>query len=372
MRLASALLCLLLAPGCAPTELRVVSSTELGPLQTNPRIQAREGGHSALWEGRSLWVYGDTILSEAGADGALRRDNTASWTEDIAADATTGITGFTEHVDAHGVPEPLFPVTPAEADYNAAHAGPGCQPADHDPCGSRELLWPGPLVADPDRGRALAFWWKVRSEPGGYTGLGMGIAEWNDPDALPERPVIDVETRNPTVLFPAEGLTPGNAAVLDNHWLYAFACPGDEQKRCRLGRVRAEDAQLRSEWQWYLGLGDWSYDQADAAPLFDGSDTMSLHRSRHLDRWVVIYSEPRSNTVVARTAEALEGPWSEAAELFRTVAPTEPDTWSYAGLGHAEFADEGKEYVTYYRNTGVWTGEIRLVEVELEMAGPNE
>ncbi len=372
MKLVLLLLGPLLALGCVAPELRVVTSTELGPLQTNDAIRSRDGGYSTEWSGRSVWVYGDTVLATPGADGALGRDNTASWTEDISADVDAGITGFTEHVDALGAPVALFPVTPAEADYNEAHAGPGCQPPDDDPCGARQLLWPGPVVADPDRGRALAFYWKVQFEPDGYSGLGLGIAEWTDPDGLPERPVVNLDSPNPTVLFPSDGLTPGNAAVLDRSWLYAFACPGNEEKRCRLARVNAADALERSAWQWYRGLGDWSYDEENAAFLFTGNDMMSVHFSEHLSRWVIIYSQPLSNRVVARTAEALVGPWSEPAELFRTVAPTEPDTWSYAGLGHAEFAADGAEFVTYYRNTGVWTGEIRLVRVELEMAGPNE
>ncbi len=367
MRIAPTLLCLSLF-GCAPQQLVVLSSTELGPLPTNTAIRGRDGGWSAAWQGRSIWMYGDTILASPGEDGSASRSNTMSWTEALDADVAAGIGGFTEQVDALGAPFEILPVTAAEVDYNAAHAGPGCVAPDADPCGSSHVLWPGPLVADPDRDRALAFWWAMHIEPGSVQGRGMGIAEWTDPDAQPVRPILDPDAADPTLLFPADSLTPANGAVLDGNWLFAFACPGAVDKRCRLGRVRAEDALEHDAWQWYRGLGDWSYDPANASALFEGSDMMSVHRSPSLNRWLVIYSKPMANRVVARTAEALEGPWSDEVELFRTVAPTEADTWSYAGLGHAEFADGGLEYVTYYRATGVWSGEVRQVQVELDMA----
>ncbi|WP_233561362.1 hypothetical protein [Sorangium cellulosum] len=48
------------------------------------------------------------------------------------------------------------------------------------------------------------------------------------------------------------------------------------------------------------------------------------------------------------------------------MAPSSPEAWPYAGLGHAELAREGGrvEYVTYFRETGLLEGEIRLVELE--------
>jgi hypothetical protein len=67
-----------------------------------------------------------------------------------------------------------------------------------------------------------------------------------------------------------------------------------------------------------------------------------------------------------RTAEAPEGPWSAGRELFQ--AEPADEGFVYCGLGHAELQrEDGRyEYVSYYRGTGDWTGEIRLVEVEVE------
>jgi hypothetical protein len=69
-----------------------------------------------------------------------------------------------------------------------------------------------------------------------------------------------------------------------------------------------------------------------------------------------------------RTSPALTGPWSAPMEAFETLAPGEDGHFSYSGLGHAEFAREGGryEYVSYYRSTEPWHGEIRLVEVRVD------
>ena len=41
----------------------------MGPLQASPSIQGRDGGYSGVFAGRSVWLYGDTVLSFEGEDG---------------------------------------------------------------------------------------------------------------------------------------------------------------------------------------------------------------------------------------------------------------------------------------------------------------
>ena len=335
MRLA---LLLILITGCAPTELVGVSSTDLGPLPDSGMVESRDGGHSGLLGGRSVWVFGDTFLTAPAADGSTWRNNSAVWTEQLAIDPATGLVGLTESTDARGAPIELLPRTDAERSYDSAHAGAGCAPPDDDRCGSRMAVWPGPLVADPIRERALLFWWKVRQDPDGTEGVGLGVSVWTDPGVAPERAVLDTSAPNPTVLFPAHGLTPGNAAALQGNWLFAFACPGEAEALCRLARVHVDNVLVPTEWRWYRGLGEWSADPADAAGMFTGAARMSLHRSSALDRGLVVYSAPGSNAVVARTAETPEGPWSEPVEVLGTLAPSGPDLFTHTGLAHGELA----------------------------------
>ena len=136
-------LLVLILPGCDRPAVEVTDVVDLGALETTSAVKARDGGYSGTFRGRSVWLYGDTILSLAGEDGSAWRDNSWSWTDD--ADGADGITGFTEPVDALGAPCELFPETADEAAYNDAHRdqdvdGDGASDCE-EPCGGREVLW---------------------------------------------------------------------------------------------------------------------------------------------------------------------------------------------------------------------------------------
>ncbi|MCP4536473.1 MAG: hypothetical protein GY832_04945, partial [Chloroflexi bacterium] len=44
--------------------LALVAATELGVLETSAWIRGRDGGYSGVFEGRSVWLYGDTTLHQ--------------------------------------------------------------------------------------------------------------------------------------------------------------------------------------------------------------------------------------------------------------------------------------------------------------------
>jgi hypothetical protein len=52
-------------PSGPPPELSVVKVSDLGPIPTNRDILGRDGGYSALFQGHSVWLYGDTLLIAA-------------------------------------------------------------------------------------------------------------------------------------------------------------------------------------------------------------------------------------------------------------------------------------------------------------------
>jgi len=113
-------------------------------------------------------------------------------------------------------------------------------------------------------------------------------------------------------------------------------------------------------------LGDTQLDPDDAATVFEGNSQLTVHHNPHLDAYLAVYVDGMSDDLVLRTAPAPEGPWS-APEYAFTAEPDLGEGFVYCGLGHEELAGEGGrlEYVSYYRGTGDWTGEIRLVEVEV-------
>ncbi len=352
-----------------PPAVVVTATRDLGPLEQLAAIRGRDGGYSGRFADRSVWLYGDTILAFAGEDGTSWRNNTGSVTADF--DATDGVTGFVQEVDGLGAPREFFPRTADEAEFNDAHSevlhGDQCEA----PCGARFALWPGPLVADPARDRALIFYTEIYGEPGewNFHSVGMGIATWAGLDQPVDRPVIDPGAAHPTLLFGEGEPMYASAAAVKDDTLYAFGCDSDGfGKPCRLARVALAEVLNRDAWRYYAGGDRWSEEPGDAIGLFDGMDMTTVHYSPRFERWLAFYSPPFANRVALRSAPALTGPWSDEATAFDTLAPVDdPDHYAYSGLGHPELqsADGSREYVSYYRGTGAWQGEIRLVELAL-------
>jgi hypothetical protein len=315
---------------------------ELGTLETSERIKGRDGGYSGAWRGRSIWLYGDTILALEGEDGSSWRHNSWSFTEDL--DPADGISGFVERTDAKGAPRELFPPTQEEAEFNGGDA--------------RMIPWPGAIVADVERDRALIFYFEIYGEPGewNFHGIGHGIAVWEDFASQPARPE--------QTLFQADEPTFGTAALALEDHLYAYGCDGGFTKSCKLGRVPLATPLDRSTWEFFDGDA-WTAELGEAAVVLDGGAMMSVHFSDHLGAYLAVYSKPLDDRVAARIAPAPEGPWSEEVLLFEAESSHDGDA-SYGALAHAEYAHEGTELITYFRSPGEWRGEIRTVRVRLE------
>ena len=347
-----------------PAALGLVSATDIGPLELNPKIGGRDGGYSGVFNGRSVWLYGDTILKEADAQGHTWLNNSWSWTADL--DPAGGMTGFNERLDDADAPTEFFPLTEEEAIYNELHYGSeGCA---EEPCGARWAMWPGPIVADSARSRALIFYGKIHAAPGemNFYGVGNGLVVWEDFDAAPTRPEVNPGADEPTLLFSKEEPTFGSAAIVVADMLYAYACDlKDYAKPCKVGRVPLADALDRSAWRFWDGAA-WQEKIGRAQALFDGNDIMTVAWCPFAGVYIAIYSQPMDAKTMLRTAPAPEGPWSRAVKLFDAQKPDGGD-WVYDALAHPEYAqnDGLTQYVTYSRSTGFFRSEHRVVKVEL-------
>ncbi len=347
--------------GCREQISLRVEVAEVGKLETSALIKGRDGGYSGTFQGRSVWLYGDSILAKEGVDKSSWRHNTWSWTMDL--NAKDGITGFLERHDAIGVPTEFFPKTAEEAAFNQAHAGDPCK---EKPCGARYALWPAAMVEDPQRKRAFVFYTMIYGEPGewNFRGMGHSLAVWDDFEKSPTRPIVRPDTPHPTLLFDAAEPNFGSAAFVKDGWIYAYGCEkAGFSKPCRLGRVSLEDPSKRSAWQFYAG-GRWSDKVADAQTLFEGAPMLTIHWNAYLGKYLAIYSKPLAPEIVIRTSTAPEGPWSEEQVVWK-AQPSHDNAAPYSGLGHAEYAEEqGRvEYITYYRSPAAWQGEVRLVRL---------
>ena len=347
--------------------IRVVEVEDLGVIPNPAGTRGRDGGYSAILDGRAVWIFGDTILDDDDLELEML-SNSWSWTSDV--DASDGISGFQERRDADGRPTELLPFTAAEASFNAAHRGRGCATP---PCQTRWALWPGSIVPDPVRGRALVFYVRIYAEPGPYSfrPMGCSIAVWPGFDARPLRPVVMLQEPERTLLFPPEQPCFGAAAVVVDEMLYAYACDLEQQRKsCRLGRVPLDHALQRSAWRFFVGGEKWGDKLSEAVAVFDGSTILSVFHVGFANRFLALYSRPFDSRVVLRTAARPEGPWSEELPLFDALVPNTGPPWIYDALSHPEYASDGGrvQYVTYSRATGPADFEFRLVRVELEVA----
>lgn len=349
-----------------------VQVKDAGTLPTNPDILGRGFAYSTEFQGRSVWVYGDTFLKTPDASGRTLISNSMSYTSD--SDASDGIGGFQDYLDTSGAPAMLIPETPDEQQFNSDHLGDNCKTA---PCGDRWALWPGAVVADPADGRALLFYLVVSdTAEGDFQSIGSSVATWSGLSAIPQRPNVApvVVPGHPDIMFDGSEPAFGSAALMKDGLLYVYGCAiatDGLDKGCRLARVDPATVQDRSTWTFFGGGSSWSTSVSDAVPVFDGNDILSVSWNDYLGAYLAIYSAPFSgNDVVLRTAPSPEGPWSGEMHVFSAEGSVDGGT-SFDAQAHAEYASDGGRivYVTYSRQTSTaGAGEVRLLALNLSRA----
>ena len=345
-----------------PSPQVIIEETrDLGTISAPQGIQGRDGGYSARFNGKSIWVYGDTILSE----NAGMHANSWSWTDDLVAG--DGIDRFKTSVDPAGTPLPLLLSTEKERAFNRDHLPTKC---GKPPCGSRWALWPGALVPDPGRNRLLVFYEKIRVKPGflNFETAGHSVAVWQKIESPATRPVFNRVIKHPTLMFDANEPGFGTAAVIVGTRLYIFGCDTTETaKPCRLARVPLARALDRTAWRFFAASGQWREEIHKSAPVFEGNDILSVSFNPSLNRFLAVYSRPMGTAVLLRTARAPEGPWSAPVHAFDAMPPANDIGWIYDAQEHAEYARDGgrRIFITYSRQTAPDAFEMRLVSVTL-------
>ncbi|MBI5502196.1 MAG: DUF4185 domain-containing protein [Deltaproteobacteria bacterium] len=338
--------------GSAP----VLAVRAVGTVPNIPPSTGRDVGFSAMLDGRSVWVFGDTLFVEPAADGLRWRSSSWSWTTD--ADSSDGVGPFEHAMGSDDRPLQLLPHTAEELAWNLAHEGEGCTAGDL--CGSRLTPWPQAVVSAPDGGSALVFYADMETGMGtgdgeggwDFRAIGGSVAVWADPGAPASRVLPP--------LFGREEPSWGAAAVRVDDLVYAYACePG-----CRVARVPFERAGERGEWTFWDGAG-WSADWRRAVAVFDGAPLFSVHWSGYFGAFVAFYMPPAEEEIVLRTAPAPQGPWSGPRRVGRGE-PGQGGAWDYALIAHPELAREGGriEILSYTRPTGFLASETPLLEVE--------
>jgi len=351
-----------------PAALTVVSSSDLGPIPTNPEILGRDGAYSALFQGYSVWVYGDTFLANPNADGRGLISDSWSFTTDLSA--RDGISGFQERLDSAGAPSMILAETPAEYAFNQAHNGNPCQVQ---PCGARWALWPAAIVTDPDSNQAFVFYGVISALPGSFNfqGMGSSVAVWQDFSQQPQRPTFNppIVADHPDLMFTGNEPAFGSAAFINQGTLYIYGCgipSNSSDKGCRLAKVDPASVLNRGAWTFYGGNGKWSSQVSDAVSVIPDANILSISWNDYLQQYVAVYSQLFSQNVNLRTAPNPEGPWSREVTAFEAMQPVSGNT--YDAHAHSEYDLNGGQtiFVSYSRATGEFTSEVRVVAVQLQ------
>jgi hypothetical protein len=354
-------------PG-GPPALTVVSTTDLGTIATNPDILGRDGAASALFQGYSVWLYGDTFLGKPNADGRTLISDSWSFTTDL--NAQDGISGFTERLDSVKAPEMILVETPAEYSFNQAHYGDSCQVQ---PCGARWALWPSTIVTDTANNRALVFYMLVYALPGSFNfqGIGNSVAIWQNFGQQPQRPNFNPPfvADHPDLMFNQNEPNFGSAAFIRGGSLYVYGCgvPGNSyDKGCRLAKVDPNGVLNRNAWNYYAGNGKWSSQLSDAVSVIPQTNIAGISWNDYLQQYVAVASQLFSQNVTLRTSPQPEGPWSREVTAFVAMQPASGNT--YDARDHSEYELNGGQtiFVTYSRDLGNFASEVRLVSVQLQ------
>src|SRR5215472_4677891 len=335
---------ILSATGCNPfsygpsgprPDLSIAQVTDLGPIPANQDILGRDGGYSALFQGNSVWVYGDTFLARPDAQNRTLISDSWSFTTELSAQ--TGISGFQERLDSTGAPTMILPETPAEQAFNQAHNINNCQAQ---PCGARWALWPGAIAVNPADGSALIFYMLVSAQPGAFHFqiIGSSVATWQNLQSQPQRPALNppIVTNHPDLMFTANEPEFGSAAFVSNGVLYVYGCgiaANSSDIGCRLAKVDPSRAQNRSAWTFYADKGNWSSNIGDAASVYSGGGGVSWNN--YLQRYVAVYSDAFSQNVMIRTSPNPEGPWSDQKVAFTAMQPAQGNV--YDAHAHSEY-----------------------------------
>ena len=252
----------------------------------------------------------------------------------------------------------------------------------------------------PDDGDDTRWWWLFdgfwhegdlyiglleveRSPPQGPLALpfrfvGMQLARVHEPRGAPSRWRVSL-----LPLHDDPRVVPGSALVVDGEWLHLFAfVQGDPRRsprvlaRLPLAALTREVPNLPGALQYLARDGRWrpGLDPDDARILMDDHATeMSVVWHPELPAWVATYSHPLAHapgaaagfarSVLARSAPALEGPWSEPVALFEVpeLDPAwphhDPDTACYAAKEHEQLGTPDALTLTYVCNLFAAPGE---------------
>ncbi|MFC3963489.1 DUF4185 domain-containing protein [Nocardia jiangsuensis] len=122
-----------------------------------------------------------------------------------------------------------------------------------------------------------------------------------------------------------------NAFLKRDGYVYRYGTPGGRNNPGFVSRVAEPEIANIDAYEYWDGKGWKLNDPLASAPIVGGVAELSVNWSGYLGKYVMTTTDP-TNSVVARTADAPEGPWSEPRVLVDTrdlPSAYAPMIWPY-------------------------------------------
>jgi hypothetical protein len=328
----------------ASYSLNIASINDIGKINNPASITTRDGGASGLLGGKVLWTFGDTLYQS----NDLATLGSAYWRSATSGTATLASPlNVATPVDSHTSPYQLIPYTAEELAYNQASGK----------ANNRYALWPTSVVPI-DSQTVLIYYLKLIVHDGlNYEQIGIGTARLTAGS--------NVAVRDSGLLFSGTDPLFGTAVVQGSTvYLYGCSITNVSVNPCKVVKAPVSQASQRGSYQAWSGSGWGSIGSAKS--VIDGSTAgFSVQWNAFIQRYVAVYSPAFTNTIQYRTATSPEGPWSDAVQLMKLNTPAAGAS-DYAATLHPELDSTGRSmFITYYQPTGVYTGDLRMVQVKL-------
>lgn len=190
----------------------------------------------------------------------------------------------------------------------------------------------------------------------GFRCIGTWLAFVENPDAPPAHWKITTKKLPFTTLADGEDAAWGAETLQNGGYIYIYGyanfqnSPG--QKKLILARAPENEVGDFNALE-YFSNGNWTKDYRSLAPVFSGAPPEgSVSWQPFLKKFVFVYTDGIWGTIVMRTADAPEGPWSLPIKLYQCPEMgISKNVFCYAAKAHPELSAANELLISYASNS---------------------
>ena len=190
----------------------------------------------------------------------------------------------------------------------------------------------------------------------GFQCAGTWLAFVDNPDAPPARWKVSMH-KLPFIRLPdGEDVVLGCEMLKSGNYIYNYGYSNHTNstavKNLILVRAPEDDLGNTNVWEFYSN-GGWTKNFDKTTSIFSGAGAEgSVSWQPFLKKLVYVYSDGIWGTILMRTADAPEGPWSRPMKLYQCPdMKFSPHVFCYAAKGHPELSATNELLISYAANS---------------------